>query len=424
MSIFRPMAKILGIQLPSWLTRSSPERPGTSLSNPASWLTALFGRESKAGVDVNADTAITVTAFWRAINILGDSIAGLPWYVEEVDDENNVFQRKNHPVANVLREPSNLYTSFVFRHTLTMHACIFGNGYAKIHRSPDGRPVRMTILDARHIRVLVDDDGIVFYEYRYRNKVELIISDDVFHISGPSLNGVAGLNIIDIHKDNLGTGIAARDFGANFFKNGAHLSGYIKYPTKLNAEGFDRVRRGWDSRYSGPENSGKTAILDQGAEFQALNMGPNDAGLLPSQKFNVEDIARITGVPMHMLQALDRATFNNIEQLSLEFGKYTVRPWVKRYEQEANRKLFRTMEKGRYRTRLNMDAFMRADTEARAEYYNKAIQNGWMSINEVRKTEKLNPVPGGDKHFIQLNMTTIDAAPSGQAQQNTEEDAV
>jgi HK97 family phage portal protein len=125
---------------------------------------------------------------------------------------------------------------------------------------------------------------------------------------------------------------------------------------------------------------------------------------------------------MHMLQALDRATFNNIEQLSLEFAKYTIRPWVKRWEQEYNRKVFSQYERGRFKVRLNMDAFMRADTEARAEYYNKAIQNGWMSINEVRKTEKLNPVEGGDKHFIQLNMTTIDQPQ--QPAQNSSEDAV
>jgi HK97 family phage portal protein len=236
------------------------------------------------------------------------------------------------------------------------------------------------------------------------------------------MNGVAGLNTIETHKDNLGTGLAARDYGANFFKNGAHLNGYIKYPTRLNQEGFDRVKRGWNANYGGAENSGKTAILDQGSEFVPLNMGPQDAGLLPTQKFNVEDIARITGVPMHMLQSLDKATFNNIEQLSLEFAKYTIRPWVKRWEQEFNRKVFRTDEKMTHRVRLNMDAFMRADTEARAEYYNKAIQNGWMSINEVRKTEKLNPVEGGDKHFIQLNMTTIDAA--SPEPQKAEEDAV
>lgn len=403
------MKALFGIKIPTF-KRNSPERPGTSLSNPASWLTALFGKASKAGVDVNADTAITVTAFWRAISILAESIAGMPFEVQEVDDNGNTIPRRTHPLAYLIdSEPNHLYTSFTFRHTMMVHACMFGNAYAKMHFGDDGRVRKLTILDARHMDIVVGPSGEVYYIYSNGKKKETLKHDEIIHICGLSMSGIAGLNIIDTHKDNLGTGIAARDYGANFFKNGAHLSGYIKYPTKLNQEGFDRVKRGWDSNYAGPENSGSTAVLDQGSEFIPLNMGPQDAGLIPTQKFNVEDVARITGVPMHMLQALDRATFNNIEQLSLEFAKYTVRPWVKRWEQEFNRKIFREDEKRRFRVRLNMDAFMRADTEARAEYFNKAIQNGWMSINEVRKHEKLYPIEGGDKHFIQLNMTTIDS---------------
>ena len=416
------MAKVLGISIPR-IFRSSPERPGTSLSNPASWLTAIFGKASKAGVDVSPENAITVTAFWRAVSILAESIAGLPFEVLEIDDEGNININRQHPIAYLIdAEPSQLYTSFTFRHTMMVHACMFGNAYARIHRDDDGKPRKFTILDARHIDIFVSDEGLMYYTFRHKNKVQTFKAEEIIHIPGFSMNGIAGLNTIDVHKDNLGTGLAARDFGANFFKNGAHLNGYIKYPTKLNEEGFDRVKRGWNANYGGAENSGKTAILDQGSEFVPLNMGPQDAGLIPTQKFNVEDIARITGVPMHMLQALDRATFNNIEQLSLEFAKYTIRPWVKRWEQEYNRKVFSQYERGRFKVRLNMDAFMRADTEARAEYYNKAIQNGWMSINEVRKTEKLNPVEGGDKHFIQLNMTTIDQPQ--QPAQNSSEDAV
>lgn len=415
------MATLLGIKIPSF-KRSSPERPGTSLSNPASWLTALFGKSSKAGVDVSADSAITVTSFWRAISILAESIAGMPFEVQEVDDSGNTITRRSHPIAYLIdAEPNKLYTSFTFRHTMMVHACIFGNAYAKMDYNEDSRVSKLTILDPRHMNIFVTGSGELHYIYRQGEKKETLRYDEVIHICGFSTSGVAGLNIIDTHRDNLGTGIAARDYGASFFKNGAHLSGYIKYPTKLSPEGFDRIKRGWESNYAGPENSGSAAVLDLGSEFIPLSMGPKDAGLISTQKFNVEDIARITGVPMHMLQALDRATFNNIEQLSLEFAKYTVRPWVKRWEQEFNRKIFREDEKRRFKVRLNMDAFMRADTEARAEYFNKAIQNGWMSINEVRKHEKLSPVEGGDKHFIQLNMTTID---SQQANPKPPEDAI
>lgn len=389
--------------------RNSPENPSTSLSNPASWLTALFNPPSKSGADTSMKNVVGLPAVWRAVTLISESVASVPFEVLK-EEGDRVEVLKDHPISNLLAyEPSLLYTSFDFRRTLVTIACLTGNAYALIDRDPrTERPVQFRIFDTIYQNMTVDvtDSGVPFYVHSSDHSKRYPYYD-IIHLKGFSFNGLEGLNMMDMHRENYGMGISARDFGNEFYRNGAFLTGYVSVPTKLTAEAYQRMKSSWNSTYTGAGNRGGTAILEQGAEFKPTMINPDDASMVDVQKFNIQDVSRIFGVPSHLLNDLDRATFNNIEQLSLEFAKYTLRPWAERIEQEFDRKVFFNDERSTHKTHLNLNAFLRGDTATQADRYRTMIQNGIMSINEVRKEEKLNPVEGGDTHYIQLNMQSI-----------------
>lgn len=393
--------------------RASPENPTTSLANPASWLTALFGPTSKAGVKVTAESVIGMTAMWRAINILAETIASLPFEVIEHKKNGDIDLATDHSVYNLINsEPNPLYTSFTYRHTSMVHACLFGNWVSIIERNQkDNRPSRLHIVDARKVTpVLIDSKetnlGELFYKVEGHDKT--YHSRDVIHVPNLSFSGLGGLNVLATHTDNFGMGLANRDYINTYYKNGSMLGGWIEHPTMLSDDQYNRLKGSFRMEYGGTSGSGSTPVLEAGSKYHQIDANLQDAQSINFAKFNVEDISRITGVPVHMLQSLDRATFNNIEQLSLEFAMYTIRPWVKRIEQEFNRKIFRESEKGRFKVRLNMDSLLRGDFKTRMEGYKILFNMGVLNRNEIRQREKWNAIPGGDRRYMQVNMGWIE----------------
>lgn len=389
--------------------RSSPERPTTSLGNPANWLKALFSPRGKSGAVVTGDTVVGISAVWRAYNLICESLASMP--AEAVkEDENGIAVVKNHPIhALVNVEPHKLYTPFDWFYTMTGVCLLNGNSFSYIKRNSDGVPQSLKIIDIRYhaIDAFVDDKDSLYYKIKDFNNDKPIKSDDIIHFKWMTPDGLYGLNTVDKHQDTFGVGVAARDLTNYFFKNRAHLGGHIEYPTALNDGQYERLKSSWNSAYSGTENAGRTAILEEGGKFVAHNFDPSKSQMIEAQKFNVEDVARVFGVPPHLLASLDRATFNNIEHLSLEFAKYTIRPWATRIEQELKRKLFRTDEQTTHRVRFDMSAFMRGDMDSLAEFLQKMVVSGIYSINDARKVLEKNPVEGGDTHFVPMQMGAL-----------------
>jgi HK97 family phage portal protein len=416
------MANRIKIPLLSFLgfrRTASPESPTTSLSNPASWLTALFAPLSKSGATVSKKSVISLSTVWRAVSIISQTVASLPFQVIREDEDGSVFVDKKHDLHYLLmHEPSPLYNSFNFMRALVAQACFYGNGYAVINVDEDtARPKSFTIIDQSLTPVesfIMREDGVDLLFYKIAGDNKTIPSAEMIHISGLGFNGLAGENILSVHRDNYGLAIAARDFGNTFFKNGTFLSGYLKTEKSVNLEGRKRIAGSWSSAYSGLDNAGKVPVLDEGFEFKPMGLKPEEASMLETVRFTTEDIARIFGVPPHLLYALERATFNNIEHLSQEFATYTILPWATQIEEEFSRKIFKEYEKrytrtrnSRYFARLDMSQLLKADAEGRSKLYQSGIQNGWLSPNEARQKEGLNPVDGGNQNFIQLNMTTL-----------------
>ena len=228
---------------------------------------------------------------------------------------------------------------------------------------------------------------------------------DVLHIPGLGFDGLVGYSPIAMAKNAIGMAIACEEFGAKFFANGAAPSGVLEHPGTIKDP--SRVREAWQSQFGGSSNSGKVAVLEEGMKYTPISISPEQAQFLETRKFQINEIARIFRVPPHMVGDLEKSSFSNIEQQSLEFVKYTLDPWVIRWEQSIMRSLLTPEEKKTYYAKFNLDGLLRGDYQSRMNGYAIGRQNGWMSANDIRELENLDRIPeeeGGDLYLINGNM--------------------
>jgi len=245
----------------------------------------------------------------------------------------------------------------------------------------------------------------------------------VLHIPGLGFDGLIGYSPIAMAKNAIGLAIATEEYGAKFFANGAAPSGVLEHPGTIKDP--IRVKESWNSAYQGSANAHKIAVLEEGMKYTPIGIAPEQAQFLETRKFQIDEIARIFRVPPHMLADLEKSSFSNIEQQSLEFVKYTLDPWVVRWEQSMCRVLFSESEKSSYFIKFNVDGLLRGDYASRMSGYATARQNGWMSTNDIRELENLDrisPDLGGDLYLINGAMTRLqDAGLFGGAQQKKED---
>lgn len=290
------------------------------------------------------------------------------------------------------------------------HLLLWGNSYCQIIRT--GKNHVASLYPLLPDRMEVDRDsqtGALVYTYTTTegNAVKLKPTD-VLHIPGLGFDGIMGYSPIALEKNAIGLGIAAEEYGSTFFKNGARPSGVLTHPNTVKDP--KRLRENWNATYGGSSNGGKVAILEENMSFTPISLPNNEAQFLETRRFQVEEICRIYRVPPHLVGNLDRATFSNIENQSIDFAVHTIRPWLVRIEQAMNRALFADSEKGRFYVQFNLDGLMRGDYKSRMEGYAIARQNGWMSANDIRTLENLNPIPdeeGGSTYLVNGNMVPI-----------------
>lgn len=378
------------------------------------------GNATDSGVRVNESSSLSFTAFWRCVNLTSQTQAQLPLHIFERTNEGSKIDY-SHPASILLRErPNGKMTPYVFRETIERYKQVWGNGYAIIKRNNDAVPLELDLVHPQYVDIkLIDDE--VYYEVNrplLNGKMEYLIvpAMDMFHIKGPSLDGIKGLSIISYHKNTLGLGLGSQKFAERFFGHGAHFSGWIKYPGTLKQEQVERLQTSWSEKYRGMGKSWGTPLLENGAEFVPVSMPLKDAQFLESRNFTDLQVCQICGVPPHKIYNLERATFSNIEHQSLEYVNDTMTPITTNWEQEIKAKLFREDEKisrpgGRnkvYFVKYNYNSLLRGDSQARATFYNSALQNGWMNRDTVRNLEDMDgKIPGGDKYTVQLNMQEL-----------------
>ena len=377
----------------------------------------LFGRTT-SGKPVNEQTAMQTTAVYACVRILAEAIASLPLHVYEYQEDGGKQMMHDHPLYYLLHdEPNPEMTSFVFRETLMSHLLIWGNAYAQIIRDGSGRVLGLYPLLPNKMDVQRDDRGNLYYVYS-RNSDEnptfkeygdiRLKAEDVLHIPGLGFDGLIGYSPIAMAKNAVGMTLACEEYGASFFANGANPGGVLEHPGVLKDP--SKVRESWNSVYRGVNNAHKIAVLEEGMKYQQIGIPPEEAQFLETRKFQINEIARLYRIPPHMVGDLEKSSFSNIEQQSLEFVKYTLDPWVIRWEQSLQRALLLPGEKGKYFIKLNVDGLLRGDYQSRMNGYAVGRQNGWLSANDIREMENLNPIPdeeGGNLYLINGAMTKL-----------------
>ena len=382
----------------------------------------LWG-DSSSGKVVNSKTAMQMTAVYSCVRILSEAIAGLPLFVYRYSSNGSKEKFLDHPLWRVLHdEPNPEMTSFVFRETMMNHLLITGNAYAQIIRNARGDVIALYPLMPDRVTVDRDSQGKLYYRYR-RNSSDapavakhkqsdiIFAPSDILHVLGLGYDGLVGYSPIAMAKNAVGLAIAAEEYGAKFFANGAAPSGVLEHPGTIKDP--EKIRQSWQSTFGGSANSNKIAVLEEGLKYTQIAISPEQAQFLETRKFQINEIARIFRVPPHMLADLEKSSFSNIEQQSLEFVKYTLDPWVIRWEQAMNKALLLGGEKHEIFTKFNVDGLLRGDYASRMNGYATARQNGWMSANDIRELENIDLIPaelGGDLYLINGAMTKLQDA--------------
>ena len=381
---------------------------------------AFFPGMSSSGKRVNERTAMQTSAVYACVRVISESVASLPLHVYRYNSDGGKEKAIEHPLYRLLHdEPNGEMTAYSFFEVALTHLLLWGNFYAQIIRNGKGEVLGLYPLMPDRMRVDRDENRHLYYEYTLstddpqtnKNQTVILQPEDVLHIPGLSFDGLVGYSPIAMAKQSIGLSIAAEEFGSKFYANSAVPSGILEHPGILKDPA--KVRDSWMQTFGGSANSNKVAVLEEGMKYTPISINPSEAQFLDTRKFQIVEICRIFRVPPHMIASLEGATYSNIEQQSLEYVQYTLRPWLTRLEQAMFRRLFTEEEKKQYFIRFNVEGLLRGDYQSRMNGYATARQNGWMSANDIRQLENLDRIPtelGGDLYIINGNMTKLEDA--------------
>lgn len=386
------------------------------------------GTSTQAGVSVTADNAMQVTAVYACVKVIAETIASLPCIVYRYIAENRGQERDpSHPLYVLLHDrPNRWQTTYEWTVYMLSGFLLRGNAYAEKVATGRRAVSELIPLNPRRVRpVLVDGAGnpieemsadarLVYWYTPASGKARVILQSEMLHVRGITRNGIVGLSPIELHREAVGDAVATRQYGSRFFANDAQPRGGVKIPgTFKDLEAVKRFRKSWKDAQGG-ENQHSVAVFEGGAEWVDIGMSNEDAQFLETRKYQIADIAgRIYRVPLHMVGELDRATFSNIEQQSIEFVRDTIRPYLIMLEQCYRRDLFDVEDwRATHTVEYLADALLRGDTLNRYRAYAVGRQWGWLSANDVRRLENQNPVEGGDAYLTPTNMTDSAKAPA------------
>jgi HK97 family phage portal protein len=378
-------------------------------------LASLFGgKPSASGISVNEYTALNLSAVWAAVTVIAGTIASLPLILYKRLPNGGKERDVDHPTYELLHDaPNPEMTAMVFRETLQAHVLLWGNGYAEIQRDEAGRPKALWPITPDVIEPFREDgSGRLRYRVTQTNGAQVTLDPDrILHIPGLGFDGIRGYSVIYKARESLGLLSASERFGSTFFGNGAWPGLVAQHPGKLNEAAHTRLKTSLNEALQGPNRAHSVIVTEEGIKIEKTTIPPNDAQFLETRRFQILEVARWFNIPPHKLRDLERATFSNIEQQGIDWV-IDLRLWLVRWEQEIRRKLISRLERKRQFAEHLVDGLLRGDTATRYGAYSVARNWGWMSTNEIRSLENLNPVEGGDMYLVPLNMVPADKVPS------------
>lgn len=364
----------------------------------------------KAGVRVDGAASMRITAVYACIRLLSENAGSVPCFLYEKLEGGKV-EADSHPLYHLLlHHPNKLQTPFEFWEQVVRCCATRGFSYSEILSDRFGQVVSLRPLHPDRVTHEWTINGNMRYRYTEITGEERIFTpSELFRVMYyTEEDGMTPISPISANADSVGVTEAAERYAASYFGNSALPGGTLEADGKLSPEARREIAASWNRAHRGPDRSGKIAVLDQGLKFNPITINNQDSQLLETRQWQLTDICRIFRVPPHLVQDLTRSTFSNIEHQSLDFATYTMRPWFRRIEQAITRDLLTHEESERYFARFNLADLLAADASARAELYASGIQNGWMTRNEARKFENLNPLDGLDEPLMPSNLRGID----------------
>lgn len=354
----------------------------------------------------STETAMKYTAVFSCVRVLAETLSATPIFLYRRLPNGDKQVRTDLNVYDILRyQPNEEMSAFSFKEICMMNLNLGGNAVSEKIVNSNGDLIGLYPYQWENVRIDRDSENKLIYIVKNNGEEKVLQKSEVLHIPGLTLNGVSGLTPLEYIAKTIVLGLSYESFSSNFYKNGAHAGGVIQHPNELSDVSFDRLKKEFARSYQGLSNTGKPIILEGGASYQPISIKPADAQLIENKKFQIEDIARIYRVPLHLIQNLDRATNNNIEHQSLEFVMYTMLPWFKRWEESLNIQLLTKRErKNGFFLEFKVDSLLRGDAKSRAEAYATGRQWGWFSVNDIRKLENLNSIDNGDIYLQPMNM--------------------
>lgn len=358
-------------------------------------------------IPINSTTAMTYTAVFACVRVLSETLAGMPIMLYQKNPKGDRESKTDLRIYDILHNaPNSEMSPFNFKEACMIALNTGGNTVCERIVNPMGELIGLYPYPWSMVSIDRDKgNNQLVYKIKGETTQRSLTRAQVFHIPGMSIDGVIGLSPIEYATSAIRLGLSYEQFGIAFYKNGMNPSIALEYPAELSDGAFNRLKEDITKNYAGTQNTGKPLILEGGAKAHELTMKPADAQLIENKRFQIEDIARMYRVPMHLIQDLTRSTNNNIEHQSLEFVMYTMLPWFKRWEEAINMQLL-TLDQRRagYYAEFKLDSLLRGDSQSRAQAYATGRQWGWLSVNDIRRLENMNPIPNGDIYLQPSNM--------------------
>jgi len=385
-------------------SRATPENPSFDLNSEEAW-GALEANKSDTGESVNLSTSLQYSPVWRATNLISRDVAKLPVLIYKRVGEGKE-RATDHPAYRLLRrKPNAEMTSFVFRQTMMGHVLLEGNAYAYITRDGAGRPIELIPLMPNETYP-VRENGRLWYVTSVGGSLRKLDASSVLHFKGLGYDGLCGYSVIQVAKQSLGLGMAVSKFGRILFKNNARPSVVLEHPGKLEQSAVQELRQSWERMHQGLDNAHRTAILTNGMKAHILSFNAEDSQFLQTRQFEIREVANWFGVPPHKLGDTTRTAFASLEQENQAYLDEALDGWLVVIEEETYEKLLSEEEKDgdTHVIEFMRQALVRADMTTRFAAYATAINNRFMSPNEARSRENLNPYDGGDEFLVPLNV--------------------
>jgi HK97 family phage portal protein len=390
-------------------------RSTSTLANPDRWLLRAFGAgPTNSGVHVDEGSTLSSSAFWAGVRLISESLSTVPLHVYRMTPDGQRRVEREHPVDQLIyTSPNDEMTAQEWRSQMIAGMILSGNSYNELVRDRGGRIRQIWPLSWYRVELKRGGDSELYYQISTtglddvtdRNTVAFLGADQVLHLRGFNIRGLLGESMVAKLRETIGITLATEAFGASFFGNGTTLSGVLEHPGSLSEDAQKRLRDSWREKYSGLSRSHRVAILEEGMKFNPVSVPPEDAQFLETRQFQVQEAARALRLPPHMLGDLSRATFSNIEHQAIEFVTHSLRPWAAIIEQRMQLSLLTAQERAQgYYIRHNLEGLLRGDIKARYDAYAVGRQWGWLSVDDIRALEDLNPIADGDIYLQPLNM--------------------